>query len=531
MPAHPPLIARLGLTALCAAALALPACAGRPAGDATFRIGLGDDLKTFDPAVGYDVPSWAAERLVFAGLVTYDAAGRVVNELAERVEASPDARAFTFRLRPGLRFHDGAPLSARDVVHTFERLLDPATRSPGAGFYADLEGAPERLKGERGAPLGVIALDDRTVRFRLARPNAIFLQLLAMPFASVVPAHVPSGSLARAPVGAGPFKLTRWRSGLAIDLARFDGYFGPQPAWSGVHYELGVSESLEALKFERGWLDLIGANRNVGASEYVRLASQPTTREERLTAPDVSFNYITLNCELKPFTDVRVRRAIAMAVDKARIVRLVNGRGVPAKGILPPTMPGFDPALAGIPHDPAGAKALLAEAGYPQGFETTYYCVGSPTALKVAQALQADLAKVGVRITLKPLAFPTYLQAKATRRTVPMGSGNWSQDFPDPSNFLATMFASKNISDTNSLNDSYYSNPRVDAWLEEASRTLDAGKRVALYRKAEAAIVADAAVVPLYNPVKAQFVGPRLGNYRMHAVFGFDLTGTTRHAR
>lgn len=511
-----------------ALALALSACAGRPAADAVFRVSLGDDLKTFDPAIGYDVPTWAAERLVFAGLVTYDHAGQVVGELAESWTASPDATRFDFRLRPGLRFHDAHPLTATDVVRTFERLFEPATRSPGAGFFAEIAGAPERLKGESSAPLGVEARSERDVRFSLTRPNAIFMQLLAMPFASVLPAHLDGARHARSPVGAGPFRFVRWRSGLEIDLARFDGYFGPKPAWEGVHYDLGVSESLEALKFERGWLDLIGANRNVGASEYVRLASGEKTKKQRLTAPDVSFNYITLNCELPPFTDRRVRRAVGMAVDKARLVRLVNGRGVPARGILPPAMPGFDPGLAGIPHDPEAARRLLAEAGYPKGFETTYYCVGSPTALKIAQSLQADLAGVGVRLKLKPLAFPTYLQAKATRRTVPMGSGNWSQDFPDPSNFLSTMFHSRNISDTNSLNDSYYANPQVDAWLDEAARTLEARQRVALYRRAEAAIVEDAAVIPLYNPVKAQFAGPRLGNYRMHAVFGFDLTGTTR---
>jgi ABC-type transport system substrate-binding protein len=222
-----------------------------------------------------------------------------------------------------------------------------------------------------------------------------------------------------------------------------------------------------------------------------------------------------------------VRQAIACAIDKQRIITLVNKRGQVAQGILPPTMPGFDPSLKGYPYDPARAKQLLAEAGFPKGFSATYYCVSNDTARKIAQAIQQDLSQVGIQLTLKALAFPTFLEAKATAGRVGISAGNWTQDFPDPSNFLTTMFHSKNIKESNSLNDSYYKNPLVDNYLNQAGAATDPAVRARYFRLAEAQIVKDAPVVPLYNPVKYQLRGERVHGYRLHPVWAMDLSGVT----
>jgi ABC-type transport system substrate-binding protein len=232
-----------------------------------------------------------------------------------------------------------------------------------------------------------------------------------------------------------------------------------------------------------------------------------------------------MNCKLAPFDNVKVRQAVASAIDKERIIKLVNGRGKVAPGILPPPMPGYDPTLKGIPYDPDKAKKLLAEAGMPNGFKNTYYCVSNDTATKIAQSIQQDLSKVGIQLELKPLAFPTYLDAKSTPGRVAIGAGNWTQDFPDPSNFLTTMFHSKNIKPVNSLNDAYYSNPKVDALLDAADKETDTAKRLEDFRQAEAIIVGDAACVPLYFPVKAQLHAERVLDYKMHPIWGVELAG------
>lgn len=514
------------LALLTAAGLAASGCApGAPAGK-VIRVGLQDEFKTLDPAIGYDVPSWGAEHLVYDGLVTYDFDSHVAPDLAESWTVEAGGKGFTFKLRPGVTFHDGKPMTAKDVVYSFNRLLDPATKSPGASFYTDIEGASERLAGKAATVSGVKAVDDHTVHIALKTPNPIFLQLVAMPFASIVPEGATGADLARHPVGTGPFALEKWTSGQKITFRKAPKYWNPKgPSLDGVDYQLGVNENLEVLKFERGELDLLGVNRNIPAADFSRLKDNPRTSALMLSGPDAAFHYLGMNCQVKPFDDVRVRRAVAMAIDKDRIVQLVNGRGQPARGILPPTMPGYDPNLAGIGRDPAAAKKLLAEAGFPNGFTATYYCVSNDTARKIAQSIQQDLAGVGIKLELKPLAFPTFLEAKATKGRVGIASGNWTQDFPDPSNFLTTMFHSKNIAETNSLNDSYYRNPKVDALLDTAGAATDPAKRADGFRKAEALIVADAPVVPLYYPKKFQLHAERVTGYRLHPVWAMDLTG------
>ena len=511
--------------------LALTGCAGGGASTAgaTFRVGLQDDPKSLDPAIGYDVPTWAIEHLMFESLVTYGFDSRVEPALAASWKEE-GGKAYVFTLRPDAKFHDGRAVTAKDVVYSFDRLLDPATKSPGASFFTDIVGARDRLAGKAQTLTGVTAVDDRTVRIALEQPNLIFLQLIAMPFASGVAARPKTEDLARKPIGSGPFAFEAWVSGQKITLKR-NPHVRPPAApvgatpIDGVEVALGLNESIEVLKFERGELDVVGALRNIPAADFTRLQADPKLKERMLSGPDAAVHYITLNTTVKPFDKLAVRQAIAKAIDKKRVVQLVNGRGTVAAGILPPTMPGFNPDLQGIPHDPAGARALLTQAGLPKGFAATYYCTSSDTQRKVAQSIQQDLEKVGIRLTIKAMAFPTYLQAKSTKGQVGIGAGNWSQDFPDPSNFLTTMFHSKNIKETNSLNDSYYKNPQVDSLLDRAAAEADPGLRARLFREAEAIVVEDAAAVPLYYPVKYQLHAARVTGYKLHPIWGLELAG------
>jgi ABC-type transport system substrate-binding protein len=216
---------------------------------------------------------------------------------------------------------------------------------------------------------------------------------------------------------------------------------------------------------------------------------------------------------------------VAQAINKQKIVQLVNGRGTPAVGFLPPHLPGYNPRFAGLPYDAAAAREQLRKAGFQNGFDVTYACVANDTQRKVAQAIQQDLAQVGIRVTIKPMAFPTYLQAKSTRGQVAIGSGNWSQDYPDPSNFLITLFHSKHIRDADSLNDSFYANPEVDRLFDLSEKTTPEAERFALLQQAEALIVEDAPVVPLYHPVKYHLVASRIVGYALHPVWGLELRG------
>ena len=190
---------RLAVLALLAA---LQGCGGgSDTAPDVFRVGLQDEPKSLDPALGYDVASWALEHLMYESLVTYGARSEIAPALAASWAQRGD-RQWVFHLRAGARFHDGSPVRAADVVASFERLLSPATRSPGAAFYEAIIGAPERLAGKPAPPLGVEALGEADVRITLSRPVPVFLQLLAMPFTSVMPAAAAARGRGPLPPGS-----------------------------------------------------------------------------------------------------------------------------------------------------------------------------------------------------------------------------------------------------------------------------------------------------------------------------------------
>ncbi|HEY9721981.1 MAG TPA: ABC transporter substrate-binding protein, partial [Oscillatoriaceae cyanobacterium] len=502
----------------------LTGCANTAPPPGVLRVALQDDLKTLDPAIGYDVPSWSAEHLMYRSLVNYGFDNRIVPDLASSWRVEDGGTRYVFTLRPHLAFSDGKPLTSTDVVASLDRLLNPATKSPGASFYTEIVGGADCLAGRAHHASGLVANDPHTVSITLAHADPIFLQLLAMPFTAVLPAGTPT--VAHAPIGEGPFKLAEWVPGVRMRFVR-NPYASEPNHLRGVTYELGINETLEVLKFERGELDLLGVNRNIPAAEFGLMMEDPKYARRMVHAPDAAINYIGMNCRVAPFDKPLVREAIACAIDKKRLVTLVNNRGQVAQGMVPPPVPGFDPTLAGYPYDPARARALLAKAGFPHGFSNTYYCVSNDSAVKIAQAIQQDLAQVGINLTIKALAFPTFLDAKATAGRVGISSGNWSQDYPDPSDFLTTMFASKNIHATDSLNDTYYSNPQVDHWLDQAGAAADPAERAKYFRLAEKQIVQDAPVVPLYFPVKYQMASARVQGFRIHPIWAMALSGVS----
>ena len=508
----------------------LVACAPTRIRHDTLRVALGDDPGKIDPATGYSVPAWSIDKLLFDGLVDYDDAGRIVPDLAATWSVEPDR--LVFHLRHGLRFSNGASCRADDVIASMDRLLRPQTRCPVPRFYAAIAGADAVIAGRSRHIRGLTAPDPFTVDMRLVRPDPFLLQVLAMPFCSVL----PHGELdPRHPIGTGPFALTRWIHGqkMVFDHARP----APDPhSPRRVEFDLGLSEQVEDLKFERGELDLLGVHRPIDGPDFVRLLHDPRWKSRFVSAPEMATYYIGMNTEMPPFDDVRVRKAVAFAVDRARLVQLLNGRAVVAAGFLPPGLPGIDQsrvrALSGAAlasgssaavsdplHDVAEARALLAQAGHPDGISATYYCPNSATSMKLAMAIQQDLAGAGIHLILKPLSFPTFLTAVGQRRNVKIFQGNWVADYPDPSNFLVPLFSSANIQDVNSRNTTFFHDPAYDALLARAAAEPSVARRDAIYRQAERELMAQMPVVPLFHPENYVLVQPWVYGFRLHPVW------------
>jgi peptide/nickel transport system substrate-binding protein len=513
------------------------------------RLAVPTDLQSIDPAIAYDDVSWPVVRLVFQGLLDYEEDGRTLKPwLAREMPAlSADGRTYTIHLRPGVRFSDGRPVEAKDFVYSLERILDPATRSPGEGFFRGIEGATafqaarEREQASRGAEgqrsrgagegrggrraapehvAGLQAVDPGTLVIRLTKPDPTFLYILAMPFAFVVEPEAAERwgeDFLLHPVGTGPYVLAEWQRDLRMRFRRNRYYYLPgHPRIDEVVVNVGIDELLQEMMFERGELDVM---YDIPAPDFVRVTRDPRWRPCVTSLVLNEVQYLALNCELKPFDDVRVRQAMNYAVDKERLARLINGRAVPAAGVLPPGMPGYV-RRPGYPHDPARAKNLLRQAGYADGFHAELWVIADRSQdIKMSQGVQQDLAQVGVHLDLKNVAFAEWSEATGRRRNVACCYTGWFQDYPDPSDFLDVLLNGARITDVHCNNLSFYSNPRVNRLLDRAGAERDPARRLQLYREAEDLVVADAPWVFLEHLVQYRLHQTRLKGYRMHLVW------------
>jgi peptide/nickel transport system substrate-binding protein len=484
--------------------VALDGCRSEPAitlapRAAVLRLSSVDDVPTLDPAAGYDTASWMFEQMIFDTLLRYGAGDvKLHPDLATSFESSPDATVFTFHLRKNARFTNGRPVTSADVRYEIERVLTPVTSSKGIEYYRSIVGAPDFIAGRKAHVGGIETPDPYTIVFHLSAPDPIFPYKLAMPFAAAVPREVVARwgeDFSRHVVGSGPFMLAEWRGGQRIVLVRNPHYFIPGvPRLDAVVNLVGVSDELGWLKFENGQIDVSG----IPPAEFSYVMKTPALARLTLKRVTATTTYLGMNCRMWPFSDVRVRRAFNYAVNKRKLIAILNGRGVVARGVLPPSIPGYDPGLRGYPYDPARARRLLEEAGLGRGFAPTLWLRADQVTIILGESIQQDLALVGVHVVLKPVAFGPLLEAIRQPHNVGLFLSGWEADFPDPENFLAVLLSR---SQWGANNDAFYSNPRVERLLAEAAPLTDMKRRYALYDQAEKIVVADAPWVFLYHPV------------------------------
>jgi peptide/nickel transport system substrate-binding protein/oligopeptide transport system substrate-binding protein len=530
--------ARWALAALAAAALGATTCSPadhgprfRPAGSATphaggtLRFAVKDSLHTLDPTIAYDEIGYYVLHPMFDTLVDFSPAGvDIVPRLARRWSISPDGLVYVFELQPGIAFSDGAPITAAHFKYSLERALATAD-SPFAEFLADIAGARDVIEGKAAACAGIVAETDRRLVIRLARINPALLDILAMPFATPQrPEHVAAAGdqLRRRPDATGPFELDSWDEGNRIVLRRNPHYFQPERAHLDAIVMLeNIPRDTQFQMFERGEID---AAEKLAAPDYLFVMTEPAWQPCVHHIAALNAFGSRMNVRVKPFDDRRVRQALNYALDKRHTARLLNGTTVASHGILPPGMPGRDPELAPYPHDVAKARALLAEAGYPHGFDVEYLTTHDEETEKVAGSLQSDLAEVGVRVHITVTSLATW----ATEIGQPTGPAfsyaSWTADYPDPTDFLDPRFHSRSIRPASSTNDSFYGNPELDALLDAARAELDPGRRDALYRRAERILYDDAPWIWDYHRVITEVTQPYVRGYELHPIWIRDYT-------
>jgi oligopeptide transport system substrate-binding protein len=486
---------------------------GPPQAGGTLRLSAPDEPRTLDPAIGYDVASWSFELAIFNMLVDYDDGTGIVPSLAERWTVSADGRRYQFDLRPNVRFSTGRAMTSADVRYSIERLLSPTLHSQGAEFLAGLVGAEAYTARQSDHVVGITTPDARTAVFEINPPDPLFLHKLAMPFAAVVDREtverVGDQAFRQHPVGTGPFLLKEWRYGQSLRLERNPHYFRPGlPRLDAVELTIGVSDQLAWFKYQRGELDLAG----IPSAEFVRvMADQRYTPliTERAT---LRTQYLGINCAVPPFDRPAVRRALNLAINPDRLLELADGRGVVARTILPPAMPGYRAGNRAYRHDPVRARRLLAEAGVP-AFDTTLWTSADDGPLRLGQSIQRDLADVGITVRIKPVTFPALIEAVRNPRQVALFMLGWEADFPDPSNFLTVLLHGRN---RGANNNTAFADPVVDALLDRADASSDPQRRMRYFQRAERRIMDAAPWVPLFHPTSFAVRHPRVRSYRLH---------------
>jgi ABC-type transport system substrate-binding protein len=466
-----------------------------------------DDLITLDPAIGYDWKNWSVIKSVFDGLMDYKpGTTELVPDLAESVDVSDDGLTYTFKLRQGVKFHNGREMTAADVKYSLERACNPATQSPGAGYYGALKGFDDFQAGKAMDLAGVQAVDDHTVKIELSRPDSTLLHLMALNFSFVVPKEVVEAEgpdFGHKPVGTGAFKVAEWTSGQSIVLERNADYFKQGlPKLDKITFQIGQEPVVNLLRLQKGEIDIPGDG--VPPAKFTEVMNDPKWKENIIIAEQLQTGYVTMNVNIKPFDNVAVRQAVNMAINKDRIVQIINNRAVPANQPLPPAMPGYDKGFKGYTYDVEGAKAKLKEAGLEGGFETDLYVANTDPQPRIAQAIQQDLAAIGIKANLQNLDQGNVIAAGGKKDGAPMiwsGGMAWIADFPDPSNFYTVILGCGGAVD-GGWNWAWYCNPDLDKRAEEANAMTspaDADKRAAAWGKIFTDLMADAPWAPVFN--------------------------------
>lgn len=476
-------------------------------GDVLMSSSIGD-ASNLIPMLASDGTSHEIAGYIYNGLVKYDKDFNIVPDLAEKWEIEDGGRLLRFHLRKNVRFHDGAPLTARDVLFTYETIINPKT--PTA--YAEKYKLVQSLK----------IIDDYTIEARYAKPFAP--ALISWGALEVMPAHLLKGvdiaksPLTRQPIGSGPYRLKSWETGSRIALTANAQYFEGPPRLAGVVYRIIPDQTTEFMELKAGTIDIMGLT----PLQYLKQTNTPDFKANYVKYKYLAdgYTYLGFNLKRAPFDNVRIRQAIAYAIDKQEIVKgVLYGLGLEATGPYKPGTMWYNPAVTKYPYDPAKARALLQAEGYTdsdgdgildkggKAFEFTILTnQGNPLREKTGQIIQQRLKAVGIKVNIRVIEWTVFLK-----------------QFVDKGNFDAVILSWNIIQDPdlfdvwhssrtgpNGLNFIGFKNAEVDALLDKGRYTFDNKVRKACYDRIQAILAEQQPYVFLYVPYSLPAVSSRI---------------------
>ena len=487
-----------------AAALWLTAACAAPSTSPDYvTVALANSPTGLDPAISLDEASQKIEQVLFSSLMKIDANLRVVPDLAVRFD-SPDSQTFIAGIPPGVRFHDGREMTSADVAFTFRRFLDPKFVSGRKGAYRGLAAVEE--------------LDRYTVAFRLRQPSATFPIVLVM---GIVPAGTGPDA-ARRPVGSGPYRLVEFVPDDHVTVAAFDGYVGGPPRNAGVIFKVVPDETMRGLELRKGSVDLVVND----LSPDLVFGLQRDGRLRVATGEGTDYAYIGFNLRDPVLRDRRVRLAVSHAVDREAIIEhLRRGLARRTTSVVPPMSWAYERNVPAIEHDPAKARALLDEAGYPDPDGdgpaprlrlTLKTSTAEPYRVQAA-VIQRQLADAGIAVDVRSYEFAT-LMADVVRGNAQMYTLQYV-GVTDP-DMLRRAFHSAQVP-PDGFNRGHYANPDVDRLIDLATAALDETERGELYREVQKRIAADAPYVDLWTKVNVAVSQPTLSGIALSPTADF----------
>ena len=499
---------RLALAVLAALTCA---CVDRPASNPNvLTVAVTSGPNSLDPRYGLDDSSQKLHQLIFDGLLRIDDRLRYVTDggLAERLD-NHESTIWIATLRKGVRFHDGHELTAADVVYTFRTILDPDSRSPHRGAFRGLQ--------------SVDARDPYTVVFTLSEPFASF------PTNLVIPQIIPAGAgpkVAVHPIGTGPYRFVQQWTDDRIELAAFDGYWAGPPANAGLLVRVVPDEVMRGLELRKGTIDVVVNDVSPDILYQLR-------RDERLqtaTAPGVDYQYIGINLLDPALADVRVRRALAHAIDRRAIVdHLRRGLATPADGLIPPIARAYEPDIESYAFDPARARQLLDEAGYPDPdgdgpaprLRLTLKTSNIEFNRLQAAVVQQDFARVGVALDVRTYEFAT-LFADVIAGNFQLYFLQWvGGSLADP-DILRRAFHSSQIPPVG-FNRGHFRNAEVDALLDQAATSLDPAGRQAAFAQVQRLLAHEVPYISLWHKTNFAIAQRSLAGVHLSPIADFHF--------
>jgi dipeptide transport system substrate-binding protein len=495
--------------------------------------------ENFYPAINTTTTSFDANSQIYNRIVDFERDGTtVVPSLAERWDISGDGKVYTFHLRKGVKWQSNREftptrdLDADDIIFSIERQWKEShpyynVTSPNHSYFNDM-GMPSLLKS-------VERVDDDTVRITLNRPDAPFLSDLAMEYAGIqskeyADAMLRSGTpekIDQEPIGTGPYYLVQYLKDAIIRYHAFAEYWGGKAKIDDLIFSITPDAAVRWAKLQKGEchvmpfpnpadLDVMRKNPNVQVLEQ----------------PGLNVGYLAYNTTKKPLDDVRVRKALNMAINKKAIIDAVYlSTGIAAKNPIPPSMWSYNDDIKDDPFDPAAGRKLLAEAGYPNGFETDLWAMPgqrayNPNARRIAELMQADLAKIGVKAEIKSFELGEYRKRVRNGEHM-MAQYGWTGDNGDPDNFLHTLLGC-DAARTSGSNVARFCYQPFDDLVVRAKEVTDQAERTELYRQAQVVFKEQAPWFTIAHavqlvPVRKEVIGFKLSPFGRHTFYGVDI--------